>query len=74
MLVLLFDVSSMQPEDIQRAVEESMKYVDESMANADLVAVVTIGSRLNVLTDFTSNREDADGCAPVAGLLRRHRG
>ena len=33
-----------------------MKYVDESMANADLVAVVTIGSRLNVLTDFTSNR------------------
>ena len=56
--ILLFDVSSMKPEDIQRAVEQSMMFVDENMSNADMIAVVTIGSRLNVLTDFTSNRED----------------
>jgi VWFA-related protein len=58
MFVLLYDTSSMQPEDIQRAVEQSMEFVDTELAAADLVAVVTIGSRLNVLTDFTSVRED----------------
>ncbi len=58
LLILLFDVSSMKPEDIQRAVEEGQKYVNETMANSDMVAVVTIGTRLNVLTDFTSSRED----------------
>ena len=58
MVVLLFDTSSMQPEDVQRAVESAMEYVNTEMSNADLVAVVTIGSRLNVLTDFTGSRED----------------
>ena len=58
LLVLLFDVSSMQPDDIQRAVDSGVDWVDTSMSNADLVALVTIGSRLNVLSDFTSSRED----------------
>ncbi|HEX5108214.1 MAG TPA: VWA domain-containing protein [Vicinamibacterales bacterium] len=58
MWVLLFDVSSMQPEDVQRAVESGMSWVDEEMTNADMVSVVTIGNRLNVLTDFSPVRED----------------
>jgi VWFA-related protein len=58
MVVLLFDTSSMQPEDVQRAVEQAMEYIDTEMTGSDMVAVVTIGSRLNVLTDFTSVRED----------------
>jgi VWFA-related protein len=58
MVVMLFDVSSMQPEDIQRAVEDAREHVDDTMTDSDLVAVVTIGSRLNVLTDFTSSKED----------------
>jgi len=58
LVVLLFDVSSMQPEEVQRAVDSAMKYAQESMAEADLVAVVTIGTTLNVLTDFTSEREE----------------
>jgi VWFA-related protein len=58
MFVLLFDVSSMQPEDVQRAVEQSMTFVDTELQPADLVAVVSIGSRLNVLSDFTSSREN----------------
>ena len=58
MVVLLFDVSSMQPEDIQRAVEDAREHVDGTMTDSDLVAVVTIGTRLNVLTDFTSSKED----------------
>lgn len=56
LMVLLFDVSSMQPEDVQRAVDSAQKYVDTTMSTADLVAVATIGSTLNVLTDFSSDR------------------
>ena len=39
LITLLFDVSSMQPEDVQRAVDSARKYVDEQMSTADLVAV-----------------------------------
>lgn len=56
LIVLLFDVSSMQPEDVQRAVDSAAKYVDERMTSADLVAIATIGSRLDVLADFTGDR------------------
>src|SRR5688572_5975162 len=59
MLTIVFDVSSMQPDDVQRAVEDAREWVGEKMTTADLVAIITIGSRLNVLTDFTSSREDA---------------
>ena len=58
MMVLLFDVSSMQPEDTQRAVEQAQQHVEENLGPSDLMSVVTIGSRLNVLSDFTSSKED----------------
>ncbi len=57
LLVLLFDVSSMEPEDVQRAVDSAETYVKEAMAASDLVAIATIGSTLTLLTDFTSDRE-----------------
>jgi VWFA-related protein len=59
MLTIVFDVSSMQPDDVQRAVGDAREWVDEKMTGADLVAIITIGSRLNVLTDFTSSKEEA---------------
>ena len=34
-----------------------MKWVDEQMTPADLVAVASIGSSLQILTDFTSSKE-----------------
>ena len=58
LIVLLFDVSSMQPEDVQRAVDSATQYVDKQMSPADLVSVVTIGTTITVLTDFTGTRED----------------
>ena len=61
MLTIVFDVSSMQPEDVQRAVVDARDWVSNKMTGADLVAIITIGSRLNVLTDFTSSKEDALG-------------
>ena len=56
LITLVFDISSMQPEDVQRAVDAARKYVDEKMSSADLVAVATVGSTLSVLTDFTADR------------------
>jgi VWFA-related protein len=56
LITLLFDVSSMQPDDVQRAVDSAQKYVSEKMSPADMVAVVTVSSTLNVLTDFTADR------------------
>jgi VWFA-related protein len=60
LIVLLFDVSSMQPEDVQRSVESAQKYVQEQMSAADLIAVATVSSQLNVLTDFTGEREKVE--------------
>src|SRR5262245_9630318 len=56
LITIVFDVSSMQPEDVQRAVDSANKYVEEKMSPADLVAVATVGSTLSVLTDFTADR------------------
>jgi VWFA-related protein len=54
LIVLLFDVSSMQPEDLQQAIDGAVTWTKGSMTPADLVAVATIGTELDVLTDFTS--------------------
>ena len=56
LIVLLFDVSSMQPEDVQRAVDSASRFVSEQMSSADLVAVATVSTALDVLTDFTGDR------------------
>ena len=56
LVILLFDTSSMQPEDVQRAIDSAMAYVRTQMTDADLVAVATVSTSLNVLTDFTLDR------------------
>jgi VWFA-related protein len=57
LLTLVFDTSSMEPDDVQKAVEGALKWVDQQMTPADLVAVTTIDNRLQVLTDFTNSKE-----------------
>lgn len=56
LMLLLFDLSSMQPEDVQRAIDSAHAFVSEQMSSADLVAVATISSQLDVLVDFTGDR------------------
>ena len=56
LLVLLFDLSSMQPEEVQRAVDSANTFVEEQMSPADMIAVATVSSQLDVLTDFTGDR------------------
>ena len=57
LLTLVFDTSSMEPDDVQKAVDGALKWVDEQMSPADLVAVTAINTNLQVLTDFTSSKD-----------------
>jgi VWFA-related protein len=54
---LLFDTSSMQPEEVQKAADSALTWVNDRMGSSDLVAVATIGSTLQVLSDFTNDKE-----------------
>jgi VWFA-related protein len=57
LIVLLFDSSSMQPEELERAVASGYDYIDKRLTPADLVAVAAVGSSLQIVQDFTANRE-----------------
>ena len=57
LIVLLFDSSSMQPEELERAVGSGYDYIDKRLTPADLVAVAAIGSTLQIVQDFTADRE-----------------
>jgi len=55
-IVLFFDLSSMQPDETQRAVDAAKKYVQTKMTAADMIAIVSLGSSLRLDLDFTSDR------------------
>jgi VWFA-related protein len=57
LIILFFDLSSMQPEEIERAANAAQNYVDKQMAPADLVAVLSLSSSITVNQDFTSDRD-----------------
>jgi VWFA-related protein len=56
LMVVFFDLSSMQDEDIDRAVIAAQKYVNEQMNPADLVALVSMSTGLSMDQDFTSDK------------------
>ncbi len=56
LIVLFFDLSSMQPEDIDRAVTAAQDYVSKKMQPADLVAVVSFSTSLSMDQDFTADK------------------
>jgi VWFA-related protein len=57
LIVLFFDLSAMEPDEIDRAITSAERYVDKQMAPADLVSIVSLGSSLLVNQDFTSDRD-----------------
>jgi VWFA-related protein len=74
--VLMFDTSSMQPDDVQRAVDSATKWSNERMSPSDLVALLTVSSQVQQLQDFTNDKSKiqaalkqlsaADGTASAA--------
>lgn len=55
LIILFFDLSAMEPDEIDHAVTSAEKYVDTQMAAADLVSIVSLGSSLLVNQDFTGD-------------------
>jgi VWFA-related protein len=56
LIVLFFDLSSMQPEDVTRAVDSAKDYINKHMAPADMVAAVSLVSSLSMDQDFTTDK------------------
>ena len=56
MIVMFFDLTSMETDDLIRAHDAAVKFLKQQMKPPDLVAVVTFGSNLSVLANFTNNR------------------
>jgi VWFA-related protein len=57
LIVLFWDITSMQPEDIERAQEAARNYINKQMQPADLVAVVSLDTSLSLDQDFTANKQ-----------------
>jgi VWFA-related protein len=57
LIVMFFDLTSMQPEDLDRSVEAARDFLKKKMQPADLVALVSLGDTLKVDQDFTSNKD-----------------
>ena len=56
LIVMFFDLTSMQDEDIDRAVDAAKDYINKKMAPADLVAVASLGTSLSLDHDFTADK------------------
>ncbi len=56
LIVMFFDLTSMQPEDLERSVEAAQAFLKTKMQPADLVALVSLGDTLNVDQDFTADK------------------
>ena len=57
LIVMFFDITSMQPEDLERAQDAARNYVNRQMQPADLVAVVSLDQALSLDRDFTANKQ-----------------
>ena len=56
LIVMFFDLTSMQPEDLDRSVEAAQAFLRAKMQPADLVALVSLGDTLKVDQDFTADK------------------
>ena len=57
LIVMFFDLTSMQPEDIERSQDAARNYINRQMQPADIVAVVSLDTDLSVDQDFTQNKQ-----------------
>ncbi|HYK39530.1 MAG TPA: VWA domain-containing protein [Candidatus Eremiobacteraceae bacterium] len=57
LILLFFDFSAMQPEEIDRAVNAAKNFVATKMQPADLLALVSLATNMHVDLDFTDDKE-----------------
>src|SRR6266436_3060386 len=63
LMLLFFDFSGMDPEQIDRSVDAAKKFVQTRMQPADLIALVSLATNMRVDLDFTDDK------AKVLGAL-----
>jgi VWFA-related protein len=56
LIVMFFDLTSMQPDDLDRAQDAARDYINKQMHPADLVALVSLDATLSLDQDFTANK------------------
>ncbi|MGO9777278.1 MAG: VWA domain-containing protein [Terracidiphilus sp.] len=56
LIVMFFDLTSMQPEDLDRSVQAAQEFLRSKMQPADLVALISLGDTLKVDQDFTADK------------------
>jgi len=56
LIVMFFDLTSMQPEDLDRCVKAARDFLTNKMQPADLIALVSLGDTLKVDQDFTADK------------------
>ncbi len=56
LILLFFDFSAMEPEQIDRSVEAAKKFVSTKMQPADLMALVSLATNMRVDLDFTDDK------------------
>jgi len=56
LMLLFFDFSAMEPEQIDRSVEAAKKFVGTKMQPADLMALVSLATNMHVDLDFTDDK------------------
>ena len=57
LIVMFFDLTSMQPEDLERSVDAAQAFLRAKLQPADLVALVSLGGTLSVDQDFTADKD-----------------
>jgi VWFA-related protein len=57
LIIMLFDFSSMQPAEQIRAKNAAIQFLSRQMTNSDTVSIMTFGTELETLLDFTSDRD-----------------
>lgn len=55
-IVLFFDFSAMEPDQIDRCVDSAKKYINGQMRPADIVALVSLSTNMRVDLDFTDDK------------------
>ncbi len=67
-IVLFFDFSAMEQDEVERAMSSAQNFISRQMSPADLVAIVSLSTALVVNQDFTSDRQQ------LTNVLRRLQG
>jgi len=57
LMLMFFDFSAMEPDDIDRAVDAGKKYIQSKMQPADMVALMSLSTNLQLDLDFTDDKD-----------------